>query len=70
MTCGVQSDNTRFSDIVAAHDALKDPVKRAQYDIQYKDCAGTRRKLSDEASNNKFVEGDVVVQESCCRFLM
>jgi curved DNA-binding protein CbpA len=54
-------DLSRFSEIVEAHDTLKDPVKRAQYDIQHKDHSGSRWKLAEEASNTKGM--DVVIQD-------
>jgi curved DNA-binding protein CbpA len=55
-------NEARFSEIVEAHNTLKDPVKRAQYDIQYKDHAGLRRELTEEARNTKGIERDVVIQ--------
>ncbi|TIU64906.1 MAG: J domain-containing protein, partial [Mesorhizobium sp.] len=55
-------DDSRFSEIVEAHNTLKDPVKRAQYDIQYRDNLGLRRELTEEASNTKGLERDVVIQ--------
>src|SRR5712692_9663431 len=42
-------DLLRFSEIVEAHNTLKDPVKRAQYDIQHKDHSGSRWKLAEAA---------------------
>ncbi|RUU06847.1 J domain-containing protein, partial [Mesorhizobium sp. M7A.T.Ca.TU.009.01.3.2] len=54
-------DEARFSEIVEAHNTLKDPVKRAQYDIAYRDHAGLRRELTEEASNTKGIERDVVI---------
>ena len=56
-------DQARFSEIVDAHNTLKDPVKRAQYDIQYKSRSGFRTKLAEEASNTKGIERDVVIQD-------
>jgi curved DNA-binding protein CbpA len=56
-------DQLRFNEIVEAHDTLKDPVKRAQYDIQHKNHSGFRTKLSEEASNTKGIERDVVIQD-------
>jgi curved DNA-binding protein CbpA len=56
-------DLSRFSEIVEAHDTLKDPVKRAQYDIQHNVHSGSRWKLAEEASNTKGVERDVVIQD-------
>jgi curved DNA-binding protein CbpA len=55
-------DQSRFSEIVEAHNTLKDPVKRAQYDIQYNDHLNLRRELTEEASNTKGIERDVVIQ--------
>jgi curved DNA-binding protein CbpA len=55
-------DEARFSEIVEAHNTLKDPVKRAQYDIAYRDHAGLRRELTEEASNTKGIERDAVIQ--------
>jgi curved DNA-binding protein CbpA len=56
-------DLSRFSEVVAAHDTLKDPVKRAQYDVQHKNHSGSRWKLVEEASNTNSVERDIVIQE-------
>ena len=55
-------DEARFSEIVEAHNTLKDPVKRTQYDIQYKDHLNLRRELTEEANNTKGIERDVVIQ--------
>ncbi|TPK73048.1 J domain-containing protein [Mesorhizobium sp. B2-3-3] len=55
-------DEARFSEIVEAHNILKDPVKRAQYDIKYKDHLKLRRELIEETGNNKGIERDVVIQ--------
>jgi len=56
-------DLSRFSEIVEAHNTLKDPVQRAQYDIRHQDHSGSRWKLAEEASNTKGIERDVVIQE-------
>ncbi|MDX8477799.1 DnaJ domain-containing protein [Mesorhizobium sp. VK24D] len=55
-------DESRFSEIVEAHNTLKDPVKRAQYDIQYKDNLSLRRELTEEAADPKSVERDSAIQ--------
>jgi len=55
-------NEARFSEIVEAHNVLKDPVKRAQYDIAYQEHSGLRLKLAGEASDAKGVERDAVVQ--------
>jgi curved DNA-binding protein CbpA len=56
-------DLSRFREIVEAHDTLKDPVKRAQYDLRHKDHSGDRWKLAEEASNTKGIERDIVIQD-------
>ena len=63
-------DLSRFSEIVEAHNTLKDPVKRAQYDIQHKDHSGIRWKLAEEASDTKNIERDVVIQEQLLSIFM
>jgi len=55
-------DEARFSELVEAHNTLKDPVKRARYDIQYKDQLNFRRELTEEASDTKSIERDSVIQ--------
>ena len=56
-------DLSRFSEIVEAHNTLKDPVKRAQYDLHLRDHSGDRWKLAEQASNTKGIERDVVTQD-------
>jgi curved DNA-binding protein CbpA len=55
-------DASRFSEIVEAHDTLKDPVKRAAYDIQHRNHLGLQHELVEEASASGGVERDVVIQ--------
>ena len=55
-------NEARFSEIVEAHNVLKDPVKRAQYDVSYREHAGAHVKLVEEASDAKGVQQDAVVQ--------
>ena len=62
-------DQARFSEIVDANNTLKDPVKRAQYDIQHKNQSGFRTKLAEEASNTKGIERDVVIQDKLLSIL-
>jgi curved DNA-binding protein CbpA len=56
-------DRLRFDEIVQAHNTLRDPVKRAQYDIQHKDHWGSHWKLAEEASDRKGIERDVDIQD-------
>src|SRR5258707_15860772 len=56
-------DLSRFSEIVEAHNTLKDPVKRAEYDIQHKHHSGFRWKLAEKASNTKSIVRDAVIQD-------
>jgi len=62
-------DLSRFSEIVEAHNALKDPVKRAEYDLRHKDHSGDRWKLTEEASNTKGIKRDVVIQDKLLSIL-
>jgi curved DNA-binding protein CbpA len=55
-------DVLRFNEIVEAHNALRDPVKRAQYDIQHQNRSNIHRKLAEEASDPRGIERDVDIQ--------
>ena len=52
-------NRARFDVIVNAYNTLKDPIKRAQYDIQHKSHSAVRWKLVEEASDSKGIERDV-----------
>jgi curved DNA-binding protein CbpA len=56
------ADRAHFDIIMEAYNTLKDPVKRAQYDIQHKSNSDVRWKLASEASDSKGIERDVDVQ--------
>lgn len=56
-------DRLRFELVVEAHDILRDPVKRAQYDIAYQEQSGVRWKLAEEASDGKAIGRDVDIQK-------
>jgi curved DNA-binding protein CbpA len=62
-------DRLRFDAILQAHNTLKDPAKRAQYDIQHKNYSGVRWKLAEEASDGKGIEGDCDVQHKLMSIL-
>ena len=62
-------DNVRFNEIVQAHDTLRDPVRRAQYDIQHKNHSGVRWKLAEEASDSKGIARDVDIQNKLLSLL-
>jgi curved DNA-binding protein CbpA len=55
-------DRAHFDVIMEAYNTLKDPAKRAQYDIQHKNHSGFRWKLANEASDRKGIERDVEMQ--------
>ena len=62
-------DRLRFDEIMRAHNTLKDPAKRAQYDIQHKNYSGLRWKLAEEAGNGKGIEGDGDLQHKLMSIL-
>jgi curved DNA-binding protein CbpA len=55
-------DRNRFDVVLEAHNTLRDPVKRAQYDIQYKINSGILSKLTEDASDSKSIDRDAGVQ--------
>jgi len=63
------ADRLRFELIVEANAILRDPVKRAQYDIQHKNHSDFRWKLAKEASNSKGIEEDVYIQNKLLSIL-
>jgi len=46
-------DRSRFDAVVEAHNTLRDPVRRAQYDINHQNQSRARSKLVDEVSGTK-----------------
>ena len=56
-------DRLRFEKIVQANNTLRDPITRAQYDIQHKNHSDVRWKLAEEASDSKGIERDVDIQD-------
>lgn len=62
-------DAARFSEIVDAHNTLRDPVKRAEYDVHYTGHVDLRRETVEEASDPKGIERDVVIQDKLLALL-
>ena len=61
-------DRSRFDVIVEAHNTLKDPVRRARYDIQYQIQSSARSKLVDEVNGTKIWQ-DVDLQKKLLSLL-
>jgi curved DNA-binding protein CbpA len=62
-------DRLRFDAIMAAYGTLKDPVKRAEYDIQHKDHSTSRSNLAEEASDSDGIGRDVDIQNKLLSIL-
>jgi len=56
-------DHQRFSDIVQAHETLRDPAKRARYDIEYKQRSGRPSAQSEVVPAPQALFEDGTVQE-------
>lgn len=56
------ADRDRFDLVLQAHDALKDPLKRAQFDVEYQDRVSQRSELAEEAGDGAGIERDVDIQ--------
>ena len=57
-------DRSRFEAVMEAYETLKDPGKRAQYDIAHKNHSRVRWKLAEEAGDNRGIERDVDIQNT------
>ena len=62
-------DRLRFDQILQAYNALRDPAKRAQYDIRYKEHLASQWKVVEEASDRKGSEQDVDIQDTLLSIL-
>jgi curved DNA-binding protein CbpA len=62
-------DRPRFDGILEAHKTLRDPVKRAQYDIQHKNRLDFRSRLVEEASNSQGIAQDLDIQNKVLAIL-
>lgn len=58
-----------FDGIMEAYDTLRDPIKRAQYDIKHKNQSSFRWKLTEEASDSKGIDRDVDIQNKLLSIL-
>ncbi len=56
------ADRDKFDLLLKAYKALRDPAKRAEYDVQYRKNAGVRTELIEVASDGGVVEQDVDIQ--------
>jgi len=59
-------DRLRFDVILAAYGTLKDPVKRAAYDIQHKNNS---TKLAEDASDSEGIGRDIEIQSKLLSIL-
>jgi curved DNA-binding protein CbpA len=62
-------DVARFEAVVEAHNALRDPAKRAQYDVEHQNRSHLHRKLVFEASDAKGIESDSAAQRTILSML-
>jgi curved DNA-binding protein CbpA len=62
-------DRDRFDVVVEAHNTLRDPVKRAQYDIEHKNQSNVRSKLVEEISDSRGIGRGVDVQNKLLSLL-
>jgi curved DNA-binding protein CbpA len=62
-------DRRRFETILEAYNTLKDPVKRAQYNLEHKNHSSVRWKLAEEASDSKGIERDIDIQNKLLSIL-
>ena len=62
-------DRRRFDAIVEAHNTLRDPVRRAQYDIDHQKQSRARSKLVDEVNGTKIIWQDIDLQNKLLSLL-
>ena len=63
------SDRSRFDMILEAHETLRDPDKRLQYDVQHKHNPNRGAKFVEEAGDSVGIERDVDVQNTLLSLL-
>jgi curved DNA-binding protein CbpA len=62
-------DRLRFDVVVEANDTLRDPIKRAQYDVRHKENSRLRSQLVAQAGDGSGVERDLDVQNKLLSLL-
>lgn len=62
-------NRSRFDVIMEAHDTLRDPVKRTQYDIDHKNQSNVRSKLVEEVNDTKTIWHGIDVQHKLLSLL-
>jgi curved DNA-binding protein CbpA len=62
-------DRASFDALMEAYDTLKDPARRAQYDIEHKSHSSVRWKLTEEASDSKNIDQDSDIQNKLLSIL-
>jgi curved DNA-binding protein CbpA len=62
-------DRLRFDTIMEAHTTLKDPLKRAQYDIDHKNQSNVRAKLVEEVRDTKGIAQGIDIQNKVLSLL-
>ena|SRR5689334_17440672 len=59
---GATGDRDRFDLILEAHTTLRDPAKRAQFDVEYRRNSSERSALAEEASDSEGIDRDAQIQ--------
>jgi curved DNA-binding protein CbpA len=62
-------DRDSFDAVMEAYDTLRDPAKRAQYDLAHNSNSTYRVKLAEEASDGKGIERDADIQNKLLSIL-
>lgn len=62
-------NRARFDLILEAHNTLRDPASRIQYDLEHKHHSNLRSKLVEEAGESEGIERDVDIQNKLLSIL-